>query len=221
MNVTKTIKIDLTKREVIQISAAGVSGEIGSRSLCFELLENGRPWAVPADCNPALAFRTEQWVRGEYDRLPDGSEAVTVQDNRVTVKLLDQILAKAGVVALSLRLRDDALHLLESFPVLLSVEQGVGEAEGIPKEYFRLQTLAEVNEEIGTIWDAKGDGLLLDAQSNRLFLTAEGTPLGEGIVLTAAGVPQVGVSDAGKFLRVNAVGQWAAEEIAIGEEALF
>ncbi len=188
MNFTKTIQIDMTKREVESITALAVSGENGSRLICFELLENGIPWKIPADCKPVLAFRTEDGFQGEYDTLPDGSTAVSWAENRVTVELIDQMLAQAGVVELRLLLLDEDWNRAESFRVLLMVERGIGETVEVPEDYYRIHSLAEVNQVLEHLEQTKADGLSLEASGNLLYLTSGTEKLGAGVVLPPSGV---------------------------------
>ena len=87
MNLTKTIPIELTVRGTVrQIGETAVSGDNGTRTLAFELMEEGRPWTVPDGVRASLAFRCEMGGEGEYDTLPDGTDAWQISGNRVTVR---------------------------------------------------------------------------------------------------------------------------------------
>ena len=168
MNIAKIIQLDLAARgAATQIGEAAVAGDSGSRSLAFELMENGRAWAVPADVRAALAFRTDGGCSGEYDTMPDGTDAFTVEGNRVTVRLIDQIMAASGVVRLALILRDGALQQLSSFPVLMNVTAGVGGGAQLPTEFYRVRDLAQINAAL-----ARLDGLLKQMDQEAILTAA-------------------------------------------------
>lgn len=202
MNLTKTIPLDLTARgAVTQIGEAAVAGDSGSRMLAFELLEEGKPWQVPEDISPALAFRTEQGIEGEYDTMPDGSAAAEVAGNRVSVRLIDAILARPGTVWLSLVLRDQAMAQLSTFPLMLSVSRSLEDVSELPQRYYNVRDLEEVNYAIGDLSarvDARGDDVCI--REGRLFLTANGQLLGAGVQLPAGGGS--GAADYGSRLTV-------------------
>ncbi|MBE6950819.1 MAG: hypothetical protein E7451_05715 [Ruminococcaceae bacterium] len=156
MNIAKIIQLDLAARgAATQIGETAVAGDSGSGSLVFELMENGAAWNVPEGVRAALAFRTDGSCSGEYDTMPDGTDAFTIEGNRVTVRLIDQIMAASGVVRLALILRDRNLRQLSSFPVLLSVTSGIGGGAQLPTEFYRVRDLAQINVEL-----ARLDGLL-------------------------------------------------------------
>ncbi len=184
MNITQTIQIDMTQKKEVSITASAVSGENGTRFLCFELLENNAPWTLPQGCRPVLAFRTEAGLRGEYDTMPDGTGAFTWEGNRVTVALVDQILALPGVVELSLRMQDAQLHQAETFRVLMMVQEGMGDLETLPGDYYQVRSLEEINGALDALEAEKADGICLEG-GNRLYLTSGGEKLGEGVFLTA------------------------------------
>lgn len=147
MQFKKTIQIDLADRGKCEIlGEAAVSGDSGARALVFALEEDGKPWTVPAGTRAALAFQTDLGSSGEYDTMPDGTDAAKIAGNLVTVRLVDEILARPGKVALSLVLRDEKLRRLSSHQVVLHVTQGLGDVPGLPVRYYRVRDLAEINE---------------------------------------------------------------------------
>ena len=152
MQFKKTIQIDLADRGKCEtLGEAAVSGDSGARALVFALVEAGKPWPVPEGTRAALAFQTDLGSSGEYDTMPDGTDAAEIDGNLVTVRLVDEILARSGKVALSLVLRDDRLRRLSSHPVMLTVSQGLGDVPGLPSCYYRVRDLAEINEAIGEL----------------------------------------------------------------------
>ena len=152
MNLSKIIEIDLTRRSTpVQLGETAVAGDSGSRSLTFRLLENGAAWAVPDGVRAAVAFRTAEGLSGEYDLLPDGTDAFAIAGNCITVRLVDQITAKAGVVRLMLVLRDRAMRQLSTFPILMTVVGGIEDAERLPEQYYRVRDLDQLNAELERI----------------------------------------------------------------------
>lgn len=165
MNLTKTIPIELTVRGTVrQIGETAVSGDNGTRTLAFELMEEGRPWTVPDGVRASLAFRCEMGGEGEYDTLPDGTDAWQISGNRVTVRLIDAVLARPGRVWLSLILRDRSLSCLSSFPLMLTVAQGLTDAPALPVRYYAVRDLGEVNDAIGELSDRVD---AVDTEENR------------------------------------------------------
>lgn len=165
MQVTKIIPMELTVREAVKwIGDSAVSGENGCRSLTFELMERGLPWQIPDGVGAALAFRCASGSEGEYDTMPDGSVAWTIEGNRVTVRLHDAILAQSGRVLLSLILRDQELKSLATFPVLLTVAEGLGEPEELPVRYYAVRNLQEINDAIEALSDRVD---AVDTEENR------------------------------------------------------
>ena len=149
MNVSKIIPLELTNREkTVRVRESAVAGDRGTRSLVFALTENRKPWSVPEGVRIALAFETPGGFRGEYDTLPDGSDAFSVEGNQVRVRLIDQVTAVPGPVKLVLVLRDKSMDQLSAFPVRLFVAKGIDDAQRLPKEYYRVQDLEEINREL-------------------------------------------------------------------------
>lgn len=147
MKYGKTIPIDLSARGAGKpIGEAAVSGDSLYRELTFALEEDGKPWTVPADARAALAFRTDWGAEGEYDTMPDGSDAARIEGNLVTVRLVDAVLARAGSVTLSLVLRDQELGRLSSHPMVMTVSQGLGDVPQMSVRYYRVRSLDELNE---------------------------------------------------------------------------
>ena len=165
MQVTKIIPMELTVREAVKwIGDSAVSGENGSRSLTFELMERGLPWQIPDGVGAALAFRCASGSEGEYDTMPDGSVAWTIEGNRVTVRLHDAILAQSGRVLLSLILQDQELKSLATFPVLLTVTEGLEGLEELPVRYYAVRNLQEINDAIKELSDRVD---AVDTEENR------------------------------------------------------
>ncbi|MBR7179674.1 MAG: hypothetical protein IKD27_09210 [Oscillospiraceae bacterium] len=146
MNLNKTIQIDLAARgAAIQLGESAVSGDSGSRSLVFELMEEGTPWTVPEGTRAGLAFRTEHGAMGEYDTMPDGTPAAEIDENRVRLRLMDAMLAKPGMIWMALVLRDENFARLSAFPMMMRVSKGLEDVGELPKQYYLVRNLEEIN----------------------------------------------------------------------------
>jgi len=64
------------------------------------------------------------------------------------LRLIDQILKNPGWVRLMLVLRRDLMEQLSSFPILMTVTEGLQGGDALPTEYYRVRDLADVNAEL-------------------------------------------------------------------------
>lgn len=149
MNVAKIIPLELTNKErTVCVRETAVAGDLNSRSLVFALTENNNPWTVPEGVRAALAFETPSGSRGEYDTMPDGTDAFSIEGSQIRVRLIEQVMAQPGSVKLVLVLRDQAMSQLSAFPVRLIVTKGILDAQKLPKEYYRVRNLAQIDQEL-------------------------------------------------------------------------
>ena len=157
MNIAKIIPLELTNKDkTVRLRESAVAGDHNSRSLVFALTENKIPWTVPDGVRAALAFETPSGFRGEYDTMPDGSDAFEIDSNQVRVRLIDQVMAEPGSVKLGLVLRDQKLGQLSTFLIRLYVAKGVRDAQRLPKEYYRVRDLEELNRELDRLDEILG-----------------------------------------------------------------
>lgn len=157
MNISKIIPLELTNRDkTVRVRETAVAGDLYSRSLVFALTENKIPWIVPDGVRAALAFETPSGFRGEYDTMPDGSDAFEIDSNHVRVRLIDQVMAEPGAVKVVLVLRDRGMGQLSTFPMRLFVARGIRDAQRLPKEYYRVRDLDEINRELDRLDEALG-----------------------------------------------------------------
>ena len=115
--VTHTVQADLLERGV-RPRVDVVQGDSLTRRIEFVLTAAGVPWEPPADATAAISYIRPDGVGRVYDKLPDGSTAYTVTDNRVRFTLLPEMLLVAGDVMAVLRLvRSADGAVLSSFAV--------------------------------------------------------------------------------------------------------
>ena len=91
MEIIKKISLDLNFRdEMPQVDA--MQNDADTRGVEIALKSGREPWTVPEDVSVAVGYSKPDGTKGLYDTLPDGSCAVTVSGDRVTVILARQML---------------------------------------------------------------------------------------------------------------------------------
>ena len=168
MNLTKTIRIEMSDwNPRQQYGDIAVVGDSGTRSLEFELTEGGRPWTIPEGVRAALAFRNAAGCSGEYDTMPDGRAAYTIEGNKVRLELVEQVTAAEGQAALMLVLRSEQMEQLSSFPFFVRVSEGINGVEPLPREYYWVSSLGEINREL-----ARLDAMLKEMDAGTVLTAA-------------------------------------------------
>ena len=69
-----------------------------TRRLLVTLLSGGESWQPPEGVTPAVGYEKPDRTRGLYDRMPDGTDAVTLEGNVASVLLPPQMLSTPGTV---------------------------------------------------------------------------------------------------------------------------
>lgn len=122
MKVTSKIQLDLKiRRTVPQVNA--VQYDVDTREVEIALTSCGLPWEVPEGTSVAMGYRKPDGTRGLYDKLPDGSDAITVSGSTVTVILPRQMLTVHGVVRACLVFNNEELDQLTTFPFWVCVQE--------------------------------------------------------------------------------------------------
>ena len=120
--ITHTVNADLLQRGV-RPRVDMVQGDTLTRRLEFVLTAGGVPWTPPEDTTAALSYIRPDGVGRVYDKLPDGTEAYTISENRILFTLHPEMLKVAGDVVTVLRiLRESDGKLLSTFAVEIAVE---------------------------------------------------------------------------------------------------
>jgi hypothetical protein len=105
---------------------------------------------VPAKAIDAMV-RFGQWCPiGEWT-MPDGTPAAEIDGNRVTMRLIEGMLAKPGMVWMALVLRCANFTRLSAFPVMMTVTKGLEDVGKLPKQYYLVRNLEEINTVIREI----------------------------------------------------------------------
>lgn len=171
MKVTHKISLDMAFRGVAPRIDA-VQGDTNSRVLEVTLYSGGHPWEVPAGVSVAIGYHKPDGTAGVYDTLPDETPAVSVSGNVVSVTLAPQLLSVSGVTVAHLLFHDADLNRLGSYPILICVSQGLGDAPE-SADFYSYPNLDAINEAL-SLHDSKIiDGWRMDEQGY-LYLLAKG-----------------------------------------------
>lgn len=174
-----------------------MQGDGGFQSISVVLTKNGRPWFPPAGAEAAVAYAHSNGTTGLYNKLSDGTAAVSIRGNLVTAILAPQMLAVAGEIAASIVFNDEKMNQLTTSPVTIIVKENpfadVPEAEA----YIRLQWLEDKLEEYlkkakdsGMFDGAKGEPFEYDDFTPEQLAALTG-PKGDAYILQESDLQQI------------------------------
>lgn len=139
MKAIHNITIDIIRKNITPTLHA-MQYDALSRVVEVALLANGEAFTPPAGTSFALSYRKADGKRGFYDKLPDGTDAITLSGSTVSVTLAPQVLTCPGTVAASLVLRGEQ-NRLSAFPFAIRVEADPGAGTSASEDYYRAQWL--------------------------------------------------------------------------------
>ena len=142
MIVTTRIRVDLT-RPNFGSPVDAVQGDGNTRCIEVTLLQNGIPWNPPAGAGIAVVYTKPDRTKGLYDKLADGTPAVTVNGSTVTVTLAPQMLTVPGIVNAGIVFNSAQLDQLTTFPFPVRVEKNPFAGAQESQDYIRLQWLED------------------------------------------------------------------------------
>ena len=99
MKLSHKIKMDLI-RQGISPRVSVVQGDAYTRRLDIALYADKRPWKVPANAAVLIRYRKPDRTSGSYDTLADGTNAISVSGNLVSILIAPEVLNIAGTVTL-------------------------------------------------------------------------------------------------------------------------
>lgn len=172
MLVTHKFKMELNRRGTMPVIEA-VQGDENVRVVEITLTSNYQPWPVPKDASALVRFRKSDGTGGIYDTLEDGSAAITVAGNVLTVKLAGQVLTAPGLVAAQVELnKEDQTLSTFAFGILVQADPSIGAMAS--KDYYNLSQYVskEIAEKLSE----------LDFSSGVCYVTA--TQAADGVVGT-------------------------------------
>lgn len=104
--VTKTIRLDLANPGGLDFLSTVhvVQGDAYSRLVTFDLYSNGKKYMPPEGTTAIVRYRKDDGTGGNYEVLPDGSAAYTINGNMLTVTLAPQVCIVPGLVQLAVGL---------------------------------------------------------------------------------------------------------------------
>lgn len=133
MNITNKVNMDLQQPGFVPVIQV-MQRDWYSRSIELTLYSGGEAWAVPGTASALVCYSKADGKGGEYDTLPDGTQAWSAAGNVLTVTLAPQVLTTAGPVNLAVSLMEGA-EQISTFQILLNVQAAVGGAREDSEEY--------------------------------------------------------------------------------------
>lgn len=141
MQVQSQIQVDLNRPGEGSVPVMQYDGN--TRSIAIALYADGTPWQPPEGVTAALGYEKPDHTRGLYDKLADGSAAISIDGNVVTVLLARQVLTAAGTVFACLVFYDEQRNQLSTFPFRLLVQVNPAVEAPESEDYNRLQWLED------------------------------------------------------------------------------
>lgn len=145
MNITNNLKMDLQNYNGSQWIQA-MQEDTNTRYVEITLYSGDQPWEIPAGTTAAVGFRKPDGTGGMYDKLPDGSSGVTLQDHTVSVGLVPQMLTVPGLVRVVVTLYDAARNQISTFPFHIQVEENPAAGTIVSEDYIYYTSVAEIND---------------------------------------------------------------------------
>lgn len=104
--VTKTVRIDLAHPGGLDFLSRvyAVQGDAYSRLVAFELYNGGEKYTPPEGTTAIVRYKKSDDTGGNYDVLPDGSAAYTIEGNILKVALAPQLCVVPGIVQVAVGL---------------------------------------------------------------------------------------------------------------------
>lgn len=111
MVITKRFDVDLVGRK-IPLCLDCMQGDADSRAIAYSLFEDGSTYAIPSNATLRIAYQKADKTGGVYSQMPDGTAAYEITGNTVTVRLVADVLAEAGMAVVQPILYDSTGTIL-------------------------------------------------------------------------------------------------------------
>jgi len=149
MNITSKLKIDLQNNSG-STWIQSMQEDTNTRCVEIQLYSGNQPWEIPAGTTAAIGFKKPDGTAGLYDKLPDGTDAITRFENTITVMLVPQMLTVPGLVRAVVTLYDAQRNQLSTFPFHIQVEENPAAGKIVSENYCYYTSVAEINEALNT-----------------------------------------------------------------------
>lgn len=116
-----------------------MQGDTESRSVRAILMSNHTDFQVPEGWHASIAYQKPDGKQGWYDRMPDGSDACTIMDNEVILKLAPEMLTCPGAVFASIVLQGGGMDQISTWPFVIHVMESPTFQQQKSNEYFDLR----------------------------------------------------------------------------------
>lgn len=149
MIVTHKITMDfLHPGQTPQITA--VQNDRYTREVEISLYADTEPWHIPEDVSVLIGYRKNGGSGGEYNTLPDGTQAWKQEENRLTISLVPQMLSDAGLATLAVSLISGDKEI-NTFGLQIRVEPNAREEMEASEDYVNVTGFvpAPVNAKAG------------------------------------------------------------------------
>ena len=149
MITTSKVKMDLQRSAYVPAINA-VQNDRYSRNLELSLYSDGEAWEIPEGAAAVIRYSKSDGKGGEYDTLPDGTQAWCAEGNVLTVALAPQVLTADGPVQLAVTLIEEESQI-STFLILLNVQAAVNKTiAGSEDNYYVTRFLpAPASAEVG------------------------------------------------------------------------
>ena len=137
--------VDLT-RPGLPIDLRIVQGDARTHSITYTLYEGSMRWIIPDGTAAVIHYAKGDGTGGEYDKLPDGTEAIELNNNECTITLAEQVLTWAGCVRLQVTLSNQNGQQLSFWETIIKVLPNVASYVAKSEDYISVTPSAIASE---------------------------------------------------------------------------
>lgn len=137
--------VDLT-RPGLPIDLRIVQGDARTHSITYTLYEGSMRWIIPDGTAAVIHYAKGDGTGGEYDKLPDGTEAIELNNNECTITLAEQVLTWAGCVRLQVTLSNKNGQQLSFWETIIKVLPNIAGYVAKSEDYISVTPSAIASE---------------------------------------------------------------------------
>lgn len=137
--------VDLT-RPGLPIDLRIVQGDARTHSITYTLYEGSMRWIIPDGTTAVIHYAKGDGTGGEYDKLPDGTEAIELNNNECTITLAEQVLTWVGCVRLQVTLSNQNGQQLSFWETIIKVLPNVAGYVAKSEDYISVTPSAIASE---------------------------------------------------------------------------